>query len=179
LTVADAQSQAAKAMNDVQAALTANGIAAKDIQTQYYNIQQTTSWDSSKNIQVVTGYQVNNYINVKIRDVSKAGTIIDAAAAAGGDLTRINSIQFGVDDPIAYNDQARTKAMTDAKDTATQLAKDAGVALGNPVAISESVSNPTVPAVYYSASSGTKDTTVINPGTLDITITVQVLYAIK
>ena len=69
MTVADAQSQAVKAMNNTMSALTTNGVAQKDIQTQYYNIQQTTTWDNNKQQQVITGYQVNNYVNVKIRDI--------------------------------------------------------------------------------------------------------------
>jgi uncharacterized protein YggE len=179
LTVADAQSQAANAINDVMAALTANGVAQIDIQTQSYSIQQTTSWDNNKQIQIVTGYQVNNYVNIKIRDVAKAGIIIDAAAAAGGNLTRVNSIQFGIADPLAYNDQVREKAMTDAKDTATQLAKLAGVTLGKPISISENVSSPVVPPIYYNGAADAKSSTAITPGTFDITMTVQVLYAIK
>jgi len=39
--------------------------------------------DNNKQQSVITGYQVNNYVNVKIRDISKAGTIIDAVTAAG------------------------------------------------------------------------------------------------
>ena len=104
-TVSDAQNQATKAMNDVMAALTANGVAQKDIQTQYYNIQQTTSWDNNKQEQIVTGYQINNIVSIKVRgvdtDATRAGTVIDAVTLAGGDLTRINSIQFTVDDPTS------------------------------------------------------------------------------
>ena len=179
LTVADAQSQAANAINNVMAALTANGVAQIDIQTQSYSIQQTTSWDNNKQIQIVTGYQVNNYLNIKIRDVAKAGIIIDAATAAGGNLTRVNSIQFGIADPTAYNDQVREKAMTDAKDTAAQLAKLAGVTLGKPISISENVSSPIVPPIYYNGATDAKSSTAITPGTFDITMTVQVLYTIK
>ena len=140
-------------MNDVMAALTTNGVAQKDIQTQYYNIQQTTTWDNNKQEQIVTGYQINNVVSIKVRgvdtDATRAGTVIDAVTLAGGDLTRINSIQFTVDDPTADYDQAREKAMADAKDTATQLAKLAGVTLGKPISISESnISVPQYVPVY-------------------------------
>ena len=183
-TVADAQSQASKAMSDVMAALTANGVAQKDIQTQYYNIQQTTTWDNNKQEQIVTGYQVNNVVNVKVRgvdtDVTKAGKVIDAVALAGGDLTRVNSIQFTVDDPTIYYDQARDKAMADAKDTATQLAKLSGVTLGKPISISESnVSVPQVYPVYARDAAGAASSTPISTGELDITLDVQVVYAIQ
>ena len=100
-TVADAQSQAAKAMNDVMAALTGNGVTQKDIQTQYFNIQQTTTYDNVKQQQIITGYEVSNVVSAKVRDVTKAGSVIDAVTAAGGDLTRVNSIQFSLDNPAA------------------------------------------------------------------------------
>jgi len=64
-------------------------------------------------------------------------------------LTRVNSIQFSVDNPTIYTDQAREKAMADAKDTATQLAKLSGVTLGKPISISESnTSMPQTVPVY-------------------------------
>lgn len=110
-TVADAQSQAAKAMDAVMTALTSNGVAAKDIQTQQFSIQQLTKWDPKTNTNIVTGYQVTNMVTAKIRTLDKAGSIIDAVATAGGDLTRINSISFSVDDPTVYNNQAREKAI--------------------------------------------------------------------
>ncbi len=180
MTVADAQSQAVKAMNNTMSALTTNGIVQKDIQTQYYNIQQTTTWDNNKQQQVITGYQVNNYVNVKIRDISKTGAIIDAVTAAGGDLTRVNSIQFSVDDPTIYTDQTRDKAMADAKDTATQLAKLSGVMLGKPISISESnTSVPQIMPAYAKATANSTALTPISAGELDITLTVQVVYSIQ
>ncbi len=179
-TVADAQAQATKAMNDVMSALTGNGVAQKDIKTQTYSIQQTTKWDNGTQEQVVSGYQINNIVNAKIRDVNNAGTVIDAVTLAGGDLTRVNSIQFSVDDPTIYNNQARDKAMADANDAATQLAKLSGVKLGKPISISENnVFVPQVMPVYAKDASAGASSTPISPGELDITMTVQVVYAIQ
>ena len=177
-TVAEAQSQATQAMNDLMAALKANGVAEKDIQTQYYNIQQTTTWDNVKQQQIITGYEVSNVVTVKVRDVTKAGSVIDAVTAAGGDLTRVNSIQFTLSDPTTSIDKAREIAMADANDTATQLAKFAGVKLGKPISISESTSTPPYP-VYAKDVAGSSSSTPISAGTLDITLNVQVLYAIQ
>ena len=178
-TVADAQSQAVKAMNDVMAALTNNGVAQKDIQTQYYNIQQTTTYDNVKQQQIVTGYEVSNVVNAKVRDVTKAGSVIDAVTAAGGDLTRLNSIQFSLNDPTAATDKAREMAMADAKDTATQLAKLAGVTLGKPISISENNTSVPLYAPVYAKAADSVSSTPISPGELDITLSVQVVYAIQ
>ncbi len=96
-TVAEAQTRAVEAMDRVMAALTDNGVAEKDIQTQYFSIRQVTKWDREKEEEIVIGYRVTNMVTAKIRDIDKAGTIIDAVAEAGGDLTRIDSIGFSVD----------------------------------------------------------------------------------
>jgi len=129
-SVAVAQSQAAEAMDEIMDALTGNGVAEKDIQTQYFSIRQVTKWDRDKEEEVVVGYRVTNKVNAKIREIDKAGVIIDAVAAAGGDYTRIDSIDFSVDDPSAYYEEAREEAMANAKAKAEQLAKLADGRLG-------------------------------------------------
>ena len=174
-TVAEAQSQAAEAMDAVMAALAASGIAEKDIQTQYFNIDQVTSWDKDTGEEIVIGYRVTNMVTAKIREIDKAGSIIDAVAAAGGDLTRINSISFSVDDPSAYYDEARQEAMADARAKAEQLAELAEVELGKPTYISEWASYPVSSREIYSAASAP---TPISPGEMELTLTVQVAYAI-
>jgi hypothetical protein len=178
-TVANAQSQATTAMNNVLTALTTNGVAQADIQTQNYNIQQLTTYDNTKQTSVPAGYEVNNYVNVKLRDITKAGTVIDAVTAAGGDLTRVNSVQFALNDPTSDNNQARDKAMADAKATSSQLAADAGVKLGNPISISESEVSPITPIVYAAGAISSNASTPISAGELEITVDVQVTYAIQ
>jgi uncharacterized protein YggE len=178
-TVAEAQSQAAAAMDAVMAALVASGVDEDDIQTQYFSINQSTRWDSDTYEEIVTGYEVTDMVTVKIREMDNVGAIIDAVAAAGGDLTRINNIAFSVDDPSLYYEEVRQEAMEDARAKAEQLAELAGVELGAPTYIYEgSVYNP----VYYrevAAPVPVGDySTSISPGELDITLNVQVAYAI-
>jgi uncharacterized protein len=178
-TVKEAQSEAASTMAAVVAVLKTNGVADKDIQTQWYNISAVTKWIEDTNEQITIGYKVTNMVTAKIRDISKAGTIIDAVAEAGGDLTRINSISFTVDDPTAYYNQAREKAMQDAKTKAEQMATLAGITLGKPTYISES--GGYIPTPYYlkDYAEGSSASTPISAGELDITLTVQVGYAIE
>jgi len=178
-TVKEAQSEAASAMTAVVAALKTNGVADKDIQTQWYNISPVMKWVEDTNEQITIGYKVSNMVTAKIRDISKAGTIIDAVAEAGGNLTRINSISFTVDDPTAYYNQAREKAMQDANAKAEQMATLAGITLGKPTYISES--GGYIPTPYYlkDYAEGGSSSTPISPGELDITLSVQVAYAIE
>jgi uncharacterized protein YggE len=178
-TVAEAQSQATEAMDAVMAALADSGVDEDDIQTQYFSIDQDTRWVDDELI--VTGYEVTNMVTVKIREIDNIGAIIDAVAEAGGDLTRINNIAFSVDDPSQYYEEAREAAMADAKAKAEQLAELAGVELGLPTYISEgSVYSP---VIYRDLGMVVPEaieeySTSISPGELEISLTIQVAYAI-
>ena len=179
-TVAEAQVQAAMAMAAVMTALAENGVAEKDIQTQYFSIYPVTRWDDFKEQQVIIGYRVTNMVTAKIREVEQAGLIIDAVAAAGGDYTRINNISFTVDDPTPYYQEARQQAMADARAKAEQLADLAGVSLGKPTYISEGTIYP--PVIYRDAGMemiAPAPTTPISPGEIELTLTLQVAYAIN
>ena len=178
-TVAQAQAEAAEAMDAVMDALTDNGVDEKDIQTQYFSIDQITRWDDDEII--VIGYRVTNMVTAKIRDIDETGPIIDAVAAAGGDLTRINSISFSIDDATAYYEEAREEAMANAKAKAEQLADLAGVELGNPTYISEGTLY--YPVDYRDAGMMVPEAeegfiTPISPGELELSLTVQVIYDI-
>lgn len=181
-TVAEAQSQASAAMAAIMDALTDSGVDEDDIQTQYFSINQDTRWDSDDNEEIVIGYEVNNMVTVKIREIDNIGAIIDAVAGAGGDLTRINNIAFSIDDPSEYYEEIREEAMADAKAKAEQLADLAGIELGNATYISEgSIYTPVdyrgmdmvAPVAIEAASMS------ISPGELELTLTVQVAYAIE
>jgi hypothetical protein len=180
ISVAEAETQATEAMNEVMAVLTDSGVVEKDIQTQYFSIRQVTRWDREKEQEVVVGYRVTNMVTAKIRDVDKVGSIIDAVAEAGGDFTRIDSIDFSIDDPSAYYQEAREEAIAEAKDKAEQLAKLAGVKLGKPTYISEGMQvSPIYPRVTTEAVGEVPvPTTPISPGETEISLTVQVGYAI-
>jgi hypothetical protein len=180
--VADAQVKASEAMDKVLQALTAQGIARKDIQTQYFNISQVTNWDNNK--ETVTGYRVTNTVTVKERDVKKAGVVIDAVVAAGGDMTRVNGIIFTVDEPADYYVQARELAMTHATAKAQELANKTGIKLGKVTYITESSINygPVYPnymmSDYAMAVPAITVATPVSIGQLEITATVQIAYAI-
>ena len=180
-TVSEAQAQAASAMDKVMNALTKNGVAKKDIQTQYFNISPITRWDERNQREVVLGYRVSNTVNAKIRDIDKAGATIDAVAGAGGDLIRVNNIYFSIDDPTVYHKEARDKAIADAANKAGQLASLTGVKLGKATYISENLYFPPTPiyrGAMLEAAPGQAPTTPVSPGETEVKLTVQVVYAI-
>jgi uncharacterized protein YggE len=142
-----------------------------------------TRWDDVKSENIVIGYRVTNMVSAKIRDIDRTGTIIDAVTTAGGDLTRIDSIDFSIDDPRGYYEEARQEAVADARAKAEQLADLAGVSLGQPTYISEGAQSP--PPIYRGggiyfdeAMAMPVPETSISPGEMEVSLTVQVCYAI-
>jgi uncharacterized protein YggE len=181
-TVAEAQSKAAFAMNEVIAVLIANGVAEEDIQTRWFNISIVTRWDDDSNQSVTIGYRVANTVSAKVREIDNTGPIIDAVAEAGGDLTRINGVGFAVDDPEPYYDQAREEAILDAIAKAEQIASVANVSLGAPTYIGETANSvPPIPYPVreYSVAGAAYDvTTPISAGETEIVVTVQMGFAL-
>lgn len=183
-TVAQAQKETSDAMDKVIQVLKNNGIAVKDIQTREYNIQQITQWDDKQNLNIVIGYRVSNMVEVKLRDISKAGNVIDNVSTAGGDLTRIDGINFSVDDPAPLYKIAREKAIKAAMDKAGQMAQVSGVKLGKVLSMSESTYNvPVVRNTYLLKSvvneGAASAPTSISGGELEFQATVQIVYEIK
>ncbi len=182
-TVADAQTQARTAMDGLMGVLKSKGIADKDIQTQQFRIDQVTQFNPKTNLTEVLGYRVTNTVTVKVRQIANAGAVIDGVAAAGGDLTRINSIGFTVEDPKPYEVLARDKAMADAIAKAGQLAKGAGVKLGKAVFISEGSASVPTPQVFLpmakSADAGGAPPTSISAGELKISLNVEVHFTVE
>lgn len=184
-TVAEANRQAAAAMDGVMAVLRQGGIAERDIQTTYFNITPVTRWVEDRirggGYSETIGYRVSNQVTAKVRDLGKVGAIIDSVAAAGGDLTRIQGISFTVDNPAPALEQARELALKEALAKAQQMASVAGVTLGKPVYIAESQATP--PPVYR-ASLEAKGTvadvgTPISPGEQEVRVIVQMVFAIQ
>ncbi len=183
-TVTEAQAKASNVMTKVMQALADSGIAAKDIQTGSFSINQRTRWDDLKQMETITGYRVNNMVTVKIRETGEVGTIIDSVVLAGGDLMRINGISFSVEEPSKYYQDAREKAMTAAKTKAEELARLAGVTLGKPTYVAENAQyspsyggyanfSMSVPAAIPAPAIAPP----ISTGETKITLNVQVAYS--
>ena len=158
------------------------GIASKDIQTSNFSVYTNNNGGVDKMTgQVVangTYYSVDNTVYVTMRDLSKMGKILSTAVSSGANS--INSISFDVADKTAAMAQARQKAMTNASSLAAELAKTAGVKLGEiqNVTYSDTSSTP-----YYGMGGGGASapnaSVPIQPGQTQITVSVNVTYAIK
>lgn len=176
-TVDAATADAAALAQAVINALKAKGVAEDDIQTANYSIFPEYDW--SGETQRLLGYRVNNEVQVKIRDLEAAGTVIDAATAAGGDATVVSGLSFSIEDNSQLLQLARTAAWNDAEAKARQLAQLAGVELGAATSITESINYET-PPIYFDREMAAGDSAVtpIEPGTQQVTVVVQVTFAL-
>ena len=180
-TVAEAQREASETMDRVMKALKSGGVAESDIQTQQFSVYPVRRWFEDENKEEIIGYRVSNMVVAKIKEIDKAGRVIDAVAEAGGDLTRIENISFTVDDPTPYYKEAREKAVENAVAKAMQLADLAEIELGKPIYISEgTVYVPPVRDIYMKgeATAGAPSPTPISPGELQFQLTIQIVYEI-
>lgn len=157
------------------AAITKQGVAKKDLATSDLAIYPTYSDNGS----TITGYQVTNTVTATLREVSKAGAVIDAAARAAGDAIRLNQVGFSFDDETTLRAAARADAVKQGLAQAKQLATAAGVTLGPILSISEDsgVSVPQ-PMLERAAAGDTGASMPVLSGQGQLTVTVQMVVSI-
>lgn len=177
--VKQASDEATAAMQKILDVLKAQGVAENDIQTSFFNIwvERPYAPDGSQSTQTI--YHVSNTVNVTIRDLSKVTTTLGAAIEAGANT--INSINFNIAEPAELQGQARQKAVDDAKAKAQELAGLNGVTLGEVVSVSEVVQGPgpLFDTASYAQGVGGGGVGPISPGEIEVTIQLQVSYAIQ
>lgn len=184
-SVAEAREEAASAMTTVLDSLTANGIAETDIQTQAFSIRPEYDYDYNRDpVQMLRGYRVSNDVTAKVRDLETLTQVIDDAAAAGGNVVLINSIQFMIEDNTALATQARILAVKDAEAKAQTLAKESGVTIGKPLSISEQTSTAAPPIAFQRAAAvaeadASVTATPVQAGELTVTVNITVVYEIE
>jgi uncharacterized protein YggE len=175
-------------MDSVLNAIMANGVDEDDIVTTNFNIYPQTIWvEVSDSLgrhsePRITGYTVSNTVQVTVRDIDNLSPVVDTAATAGGDLIRINSIQFTADDTTAYGEQIRQIAAADALAKADVYARAMGVTLGQLVYLTEIGSSvpmaTSYPQAEMAAMDGTFKSTPISSGDVNLSVTVQAVFAI-
>jgi uncharacterized protein YggE len=132
------------AMGEVLAAMEAEGIESRDLQTVDFSIQPRYVYPPRSREEPepprIVGYTVRNSLSVRVRDISRVGAILDRSIMLG--VNEGGNIAFGNDDPAVALEQARTMAMQEAMAKAATLAKAAGVGVGRILEISEQSFNP-------------------------------------
>jgi len=164
-------------MNKILEAIKKLGIADKDIRTSNYSVygQRVPDVKADGSAEGPVVYHVNNQLNVTVRDLTRLGDVLDQAVAAGAN--NVYGIGFRVADPSKLEADARTKAVADAKARAESLATLTGVQVGDVLSISEVIGGSGI--VAYETARGMGAATPIQPGELEVSLSVQVTYAIR
>ncbi len=126
-------------MNEIIKALKDIGIEEKDIQTTNYNLSPVYDW-TDKSGQRLKGYEVNQNVNIKIRNLDKIGDAIAKTTEKGAN--QIGNIAFTIDDEFALRNEARAEAIKKAKEKAESIVSATGINLGKIVNVYEN-------QVYY------------------------------
>jgi uncharacterized protein YggE len=171
-SAAEVMSRIADRAQKVIDALHDAGVSDVDIQTSDLSVQPNVDDHGT-----ITGYQASNTVTVRIRDLGKAGAIVDAAAAKAGDDIRVQGITFSIDDDSALLAAARTKATKRARAQAEQLASGAGVEVGEVRSITEATGS--VPLTYAGDAAAKAAGTPVQPGSETLSVQATVVFAIR
>lgn len=155
------------------------GIAEADLQTNQYSI--SPKYDYTDGLQRVVGYTVSQSVSVKVRDLSRVGTVLSRAGQLGAN--QVNGLTFTIDDPSDLQQQARKEAIDDARAKAKELADAMGVRLVKVVTFSESSGTPgPYPLAYSAFEDKVASAPVVpdvQPGELDVVSHVSVTFEIR
>ena len=164
------------AMGKVLLALKGAGIDEKDFQTSRLSLQPQYAPNRSGPSPIV-GYHATNRVTIRVRDVSKVANIIDVLVGAGAN--DIGGINFTVAQASKHLDEAREKAIADARRKAEIYAKATGVTLGEPISISEEGGALPVFRSNKIAVGGIAAAAPVAQGEETLSISVSVSWAIK
>jgi uncharacterized protein len=180
-TVSEAKSTVDQQMEAILAALKELSVAERDIQSSYYSIYyeqepyQPVAREEGSAAEPQGSYRVSSMLEVTVRDVEKAGDMLNALVTAGAN--QVYGVNLTVSDDQKWQNEAREKAIADAKARAEDFARLTGVGLGQVLSVSEVIGGAVPYATY--AERGMGGGGGIAPGELEMSTQVQVTFAIQ
>ena len=178
-TNAAALSSASKSAAAVRTALTAKGIATKDIRSTNISVYPEYNWTQEAGTKI-TGYRASQSFDVLVRTASKAGSIIEAVVTAGGDNVQLGGVIPVTLNPSLATEDARAAAVANAKSKASSYAKLLGTSIGKVLSLEEQ-SSPVYSSPFPMAKAGAADAAAveIDLGEQDVTVTITVRWTLN
>jgi hypothetical protein len=166
-------------MNGLLDTLKKLGLADKDIRTSNYSVYTERVAPPAAGVEVSANqmiYHVTNQVDVTVRDVNQIGEVLDKAVAAGAN--NIYGVNFSVEDTAKLEADARTKAVANARARAGELARLNGLQLGEVLTVSEIIGGA-IPLYREAAMGLGGGGTPVQPGELEMSLSIQITYAVK
>jgi len=181
-----AQQENAKKMNTVMTALKAIGLTDDEIETTGYSIYSYNSGDDSVFGSKKKIYRVTNSIKVESSKIDMAGEIIDTAVSSGAN--NINYISFTLSDEKSnqLRSQALDAAVAQARSDADAVASALGISVVGVKSVNVGASY--VPMSYntaydsgamYKSEAAMSVPTTVDPGDVDVSASVSIVYLIR
>lgn len=112
------------------------GIESRDLQTSGLSLRpdivRADKWPHRE----IIGYQVNNVVTMRVRDIGKLGGLLDKLVTLG--INDIRNISFSVADPSPAIEEARASAVKDAVERAQKMAEAANLKIVRILELNES-----------------------------------------
>jgi uncharacterized protein len=181
-TAAAALKANSAALAKVVDAIRSSGVEGKDLQTSGLSLQARTyrpEKPSATDRPRIIGYTAANQVTLRVRDPAKLGDLLDKVTAAGAN--RIDGIEFIVSNQEALLDEARRKAVADAKDKADLFAQAAGFTLGKVMSLTEESlqsPRPMARAMMSGLASGAAAPVPVEAGEMTLSVRVRVVWSL-
>jgi uncharacterized protein YggE len=176
-----AMSEASATAEQVRAALDAAGVAKDDIATQNVSVYPEYA-SSTTGMQTLSGYRAQQVFTVTLRDTAKAGEVVDAVIAGGGNSLQVYGVTPTLLDTDAAVTQAREAAIKSAKEKAKDYAGLVDEELGSVLYVTE-ITSPSSQIPLMVGDSATASSpmakTEINLGTQEVSVTVEVRWSLN
>ena len=172
-TAAEALARNRSRMGSVVAALRRLGVADVDVQTSELTLEAQYV-DDGKTPRRLSGYHVANTVAVRLHDLSRAGSVLDALVAAGAD--QVNGVGFALADPQAAEDQARRLAVKALQAKAELYAAAMGYRIQRLVRLSEGGDSSPVPMMARMMVRAGPTPTPVEAGELTVRVQVSAEY---
>lgn len=177
-TVSEAMNENSKKMNNVISSLKDQGVEDKDMKTVSFNLYPRYDYIETgfTGRRVLSGFEVRQSLEVKIRDLDKIGSIIESATETGANS--VGNLELVIENQEELKNQARDKAVEKAKEKAEELAGSLEVKLGKIVSFSESSQTPRFATPSFGMGGAESASPSIEPGENKIQVSVTVSYQI-
>jgi uncharacterized protein YggE len=169
--VTTAVDRASAALDAMRQALSAGGVAAADVSSSGVSLQPEYT-DRAR----VAGYVARLQLRALVRDLGRGGRLLADAVAAGGDAARVDGMRLEHADSHVLRSRARQGAWEDARTAAEEYARLAGRSLGRVIAVTEASDGAQPRPVFEMATMQRVAAVPVEPGSLGVTVTVQVRW---